>query len=97
MVAARKPPIKGPGDFLHDAIIKWTHESPTRQCSCKDRIAKMNAWGPQGCRERLDEIVEWLVGEATKRGWWKYAVAVPGSRYFIKRLVLGAIKEAEKA
>jgi hypothetical protein len=44
---------------------------------------------PPGCREHLEEIVGWLVEEATKRGWWKYAVAVPGSRYFIERMVLG--------
>jgi hypothetical protein len=55
----------------------------------------MNAWGPAGCREHLEEIVGWMVKEANKRGWWKYAVAVPGSRYFIKRMVLGAIRKAE--
>ncbi len=55
----------------------------------------MNAWGPAGCREHLDEIVGWLVDEAAKRGWWRYAVTVPGSRLFLCRLVLGAIKKAE--
>ncbi len=55
----------------------------------------MNAWGPPGCREHLDEIVEWLAEEAKNRGWWRYAVAVPGSRIFIKRMVLGAIKKVE--
>ncbi len=84
----------GPGDYLHLAIFRWVGEGPTRKCGCKDRIAKMNAWGPEGCRERLDEIVGWMEGEAKKRGW-KYAVAVPFSRYFIKRMVLGAIKKAE--
>jgi hypothetical protein len=87
--------IKGPGDFLHDAILKWVGEAPTRECSCKDRIAKMNAWGPQSCREHLDEIIEWMMGEAKQRGWWKVAVAVPGSRLFIKRMVMSAIKQAE--
>jgi hypothetical protein len=55
----------------------------------------MNAWGPAVCREKIDTIVDWLAGEAKKRGWWRYAVAVPGSRLFIKRMVLGAIKKAE--
>ncbi len=55
----------------------------------------MNAWGPAGCREHLEEIVGWMVEEANKRGWWKHAVAVPGSRYFIERMALGAIKKAE--
>ena len=43
----------------------------------------------------VDEIVECLVAKAKTCGWWKYAVAVPGSRYFIERMVLGAIKKAE--
>ncbi len=58
---------------------------------CTDRINQMNAWGPLGCREHLDEIVGWLTEGATHRGWWKYAVAVPGSLYFIRRMVLIAI------
>lgn len=86
---------RGPGHFLHDAILKWVGEGPTRECGCTDRINRMNAWGPKGCREHLDEIVEWLAEEAKRRGWWRYAVAVPGSRFFIKRMVLGAIKKAE--
>ena len=56
----------------------------------------MNAWGPTGCREHLDEIVGWLAEEAKKRGWWRYAVAVPGSRIFIKQMVLGAIQRTEE-
>ncbi len=48
-----------------------------------------------GCREHIDEIVTWLVDEANKRDWWRYIVAVPGSKYFMKRLVLLAIKKAE--
>jgi hypothetical protein len=87
--------VKGPGDHLHDAILSWVGESPTNDCQCNSRIAQMNVWGPAACREHLDEIVDWLVDEATHRGWWQYAVAAPGSRYFIKRMVLGAIKKAE--
>ena len=57
----------------------------------------MNRWGPAGCREHLNEIVEWMMDEAKQRGWWRYAVAVPGSRLFVRRMVLGAIKKAERA
>lgn len=94
--AANRMRRKGPGDFLHDAILRWVGEGPTRECGCTDRIVKMNAWGAAGCREHIDEIVAWLVEEATKRGWWSLAVAVPGSRFFIKRMVLSAIKKAER-
>jgi hypothetical protein len=58
----------------------------------------MNDWGPAGCREHLNEIVEWMMEEAKKRGWWKVAVAVPVlPRLFIRQMILGAISEAEKA
>lgn len=85
----------GPGDYLHLAILKWVGEGPTQKCGCTDRIREMNAWGPGGCREHLGEIVDWLANEAKRRGWWKYAVAVPGSKLFIRRMVLGAIRQAE--
>lgn len=85
----------GPGDCLHKAILRWVGEGPTRECGCTDRINQMNAWGASGCREHLGEIVGWLEEEAKKRGWWRFAVAVPGSRYFIKWLVLSAIRKAE--
>ena len=53
----------------------------------------MNSWGPQGCREHIDEIVSWLQEEAIQRGW--KSVQWPGAKYAIKRLVLTAIKKAE--
>ena len=85
------PPARGPGDYLHDAILRWVGETPTEDCQCRSRIAQMNTWGTQGCREHLDEIVGWLEEEAKNRDWWKYAVAIPGSRFLIRRMVLGAI------
>jgi hypothetical protein len=88
---------KGPGDYLHDAIRKWTGEQPTKQCACQDRINAMNTNGPAWCRKNIDTIVGWLADEAKQRDWWRFAVAVPGSRLFIKRMVLGAIVKAEKA
>lgn len=95
-----KPPgwqclAKGPGDHLHESILKWTGETVTKTCACKNRIKKMNQWGPRGCRRHLREIVGWLRGEARKRRWWRYAVTLPGARFFIRRLVLDAIRRAE--
>ena len=88
--------LLGPGDWLHVAILKWVGEGPTRKCGCEDRINQMNAWGPEGCREHLDEIVGWMEGEAKKHGWWKYAVAVPiVPRLFIRQMILGAIEKTE--
>lgn len=86
----------GPGDWLHISILKWVGEVPTRQCGCTDRIAKMNAWGPAVCREKIDTIVDWLTDEAKKRGWWKVVVAVPIiPRLFIRKMILDAIQKVE--
>ncbi len=54
----------------------------------------MNAWGPQGCREHLDEIVAWLLDEAQRRGW--RTAKLPGARWAIKQLVSQAIRLADK-
>ena len=86
---------KGPGDYLHDAILKWVGEGPTRKCGCEDRIRQMNAWGP-ACHDHIDEIVEWLMVEATNRGWWKLTTLIPCSRFAVKQLlILPAIRQAE--
>ena len=29
------PQPKGPGDYLHDAILRWVGESPTSDCQCR--------------------------------------------------------------
>jgi len=88
-------PTNGPGDCLCRAIERWSGEEPKLSCGCRSRIARMNAWGPDGCRKHLDEIVGWLVEEATKRGW--RSAKLPGARWAVKRMVLGAIAESEKA
>lgn len=87
----------GPGDELHASIVAWIGEEPTLSCGCGDRIRQMNSWGPDGCREHIEEIVAWMVEEAGKRGWWKLAVAVPGSGVVIRQMVLGAIKRSEES
>ena len=88
------PIASGPGDYLHDAILRWVGEAPTEDCQCRSRIAQMNAWGPQGCKEHIDEIVEWLLSEAQRRGWG--TAILPGARWAVKRLLFGAIRKAEQ-
>jgi hypothetical protein len=86
--------IKGPGDFLHDAILKWIGEGPTRECGCTDRINQMNGWGSAGCSEHLEEIVGWMMEEAKKRGW-KMAT-MPGAATVARLMVLRAVRQAER-
>lgn len=38
-------------------------------CGCNDRATTMNSWGPAKCRDRREEIIGWLMQEATKRNW----------------------------
>jgi hypothetical protein len=52
----------------------------------------MNRWGIDACREHSEEIVDWI---AEKRGWWKYATMIPGSRIAIKTMVNAAISKAD--
>ena len=61
-----------------------------------ERMRQMNEWGPDGCREHLDEIVTWLKEEAGKRGWWKTAVKIPGASQGIKFMVNWSIRQARK-
>ncbi len=88
----RKPYRKGPGDHLHAMLLKWFRVKPEPGCKCPERVRQMNAWGSAGCREHLDEIVEWLIEECIRR---KIPVVI-GTRTMIKRLVLLAIRKTEK-
>jgi hypothetical protein len=78
--AANSGGVRGPGDHLHDAILKWVGEGPTNNCQCNSRITQMNAWGPTGCREHLDEIVGWLVEEAATHKWLETSIDENGNK-----------------
>lgn len=85
---------KGPGDFLHAAILFWTKEAPQRGCGCDDLIAKMNQWG-SACRGHLDEIADHMIEQAKERGW-KLA-GMPGAATVCRLMVLRAVRQAERA
>lgn len=86
------------GTYLHEAIKRWTGESYTTGCGCQSMVAKMNRWGPDGCREHLDEIVNKMTKEAKKRGWKNSLLAsIPiASKAGMRAMVLLAIRKAEK-
>lgn len=62
-------------------------------CGCKKHAAKMDAWGIEGCRERREEIIGWLIAAAKDRGWVKRLAAKIASG----SLVDEAIRRAEAA
>lgn len=87
----------GPGTELHAMLARWGIHA-TEDCQCGERIRQMDHWGPDGCRAHLNEIVDGLMAEADRRGW--RLTAIPGfregSRFAARRLVLRAIRRAER-
>ena len=55
----------GPGHELKK-MLAW-FARPSDECQCETRADTMNDWGPQGCRQRLDTILDWLMEEAQLR------------------------------
>jgi len=74
-----------------------TGEDYTTGCSCENMVAQMNAWGPAGCREHMEEIVDKLQKEGQKRGWTNALLSsVPLiSRDGMRCMVIVAINLAE--
>lgn len=53
-----------PGDVLH-GILREEHGFKIASCKCQEWIDRMNAWGSDGCREHIAEIVDHLFDEAS--------------------------------
>jgi len=81
---------KGPGDHLHDLIRRWLGQD-VGDCHCQEWIDRMNAWGPDECRDHVGEIVSHILAEAKNRGWWKVLANMPGARWAIRQMVNEAI------
>lgn len=68
----RPPRLPGCGDHLEAIILERGYEVPDpERCGCGELKAKMNGWGPDGCREHMSEIVEALADNAEKLGGWR--------------------------
>ena len=63
----RDIPEEGPGAELKK-LLSLIGLSASPDCSCNQRAAQMNLWGPDACEQRIDEIVGWLREEAKNRG-----------------------------
>jgi len=61
------PPKHGPGCHLK-RILSWAFIRSRRGCRCDERATQMDAWGPDECERRIDEILGWLQEEANDRG-----------------------------
>jgi len=83
-----------PGTELKN-MITWFAE-PKKNCSCQSREAKMNAWGPDGCEQRMTLISRWLLSSAKKASlpsgkMTKFAIA-----HLIKKAISNARKVEEQ-
>ncbi len=80
-------------------------------CACKEWLARMNEWGPGGCRENLKKIVGGLLAEAKRRQWVldghpilskvaAIGTELPGgmifARAWARKIVLEAITRSER-
>lgn len=82
-------PTTGPGTELQK-IISWLPVPRKKGCaSCNRMVARMNRWGPLGCKEKMEYILKKLEIAAKRRG-------VPFSRRLTEKLVMKAIKESTK-
>lgn len=92
----------GPGSFLKKRFA----ELGVPPCqSCSVLASKMDAWGPEGCRQNLQVIVNEMLPRATawlkSNGGWvnKLKAAAPdfAKRAVLESYIIQAIEEAENA
>lgn len=66
--ATKYMPVQhGVGSELRSMLAKFGIVSAAG-CPCNEMAAQMDAWGPDGCEQRLDEIVAHLRTQAADRG-----------------------------
>ena len=80
--------LSGPGTELQK-IISWLPVPRKKGCAnCIRMVARMNRWGPDGCKKKMDYILKKLEIAAKRRG-------LPFSKSLTEKLVMKAIKKAE--
>lgn len=79
----------GPGTELKK-LLATVGIKASPNCSCNAKAAQMDAWGPDECESRREEIVSWLGEEAVRR-------KLPFSRLVARQVVRLAISRARKS
>jgi hypothetical protein len=82
------PTTCGPGCQLRRSLSWWGIRDDG-SCGCDSFAAKMDAWGPDECWKRIEEIVEHLREAAEKKGLPFVATAA--------RIMVGRAIEAARA
>lgn len=61
--------VQGVGAHLKALLAGWPFRiTATPGCPCNAMAVQMDAWGPDGCEQRMDEIVAHLRDQAAARG-----------------------------
>jgi hypothetical protein len=85
----------GPGTYLKRSIerwqrlLPWLNLSPYPGCQCNETARLMDIWGVDGCRKRMESILDRLEKEAEKR-----RLSIPFRRSLARLMVLRAIRRA---
>ena len=90
------PTICGPGCQLR-RTLSWWRVRDDGSCGCHEYAAQMDAWGPDGCEARIDEIVAHLVEQAAKRSVFLSAVPSAAVVIVVRRAIDAARAEAASA
>lgn len=88
-VAPQQPAQGGPGSELKALLGRWLGIQAKPTCPCNARAAQMDAWGPEECEKRIEEILDWLASEAQER-------RLPFVRIAARQMVLMAIRQARQ-
>lgn len=82
----------GPGTELKRALAGWPfYITSSATCPCNAMAMQMDAWGPDGCEERIDAIVGHLRTQAQDRGL-PFVDAV--GRLLVRRAIRNARRHA---
>lgn len=82
------PTICGPGCQLRRTLAWFVRDDG--KCGCTEYAAQMDAWGPDECFRRIEEIVEHLRGAAAAKGLPFVATA---ARILVARAIDAARRE----
>jgi|GEM_PF-4538636 len=95
-VRASQPKRSGPpgvGDVLVDLLRERYKIGGCQQCH--DLAAKMNTWGPEGCREHMEEIVQSMWDRRKGLTGWRGKLVAMASATAITDAIAEAAGKAE--
>lgn len=88
-VPPRRPLV---GQALSELLATRYRATVTPTCNCGPRMQQMNEWGPDGCEQNIDTIVDWLIEAAAAVGDVRSLAPDWAKRWKLRPFVRKAIK-----